>query len=174
MATSWRILPMVAALSLCVLTGCETVSSTSRYFVPLTTGTFPPLPKDAPVAILGEKPERPYDTVGELVFTSEKNWPFFVRSIEYNARRHGADAAILRNRSTTTETLMVSVPPTVDYVPFVRYVLVQKGNDGKPVYVPVTDYFPIVTPGYLGENEIEITSVDALLIRFRDSQDRRE
>jgi len=155
----------VTLLGTLILGGCASVSYTDRYYLSYTTDTPPPKPKNAPVVILPAKPDVPYRTIGRLAFESAHSWPFFVRSIEYNARRNGADAAILRDRKTRQELQLVNVPPSLEYVPVTNYVYVQNKDNSVSVY-PVINYIPVYQPGYVFENVVDITAIEAEMIVF--------
>ncbi|MEO8206318.1 MAG: hypothetical protein ABI615_09055 [Chthoniobacterales bacterium] len=152
------------------LMGCASVQSTSEYYIPNTTKVYPPKPKDAPIPILGEFPKEPYEIIGRLSFPSFRNFGFLRRSMEYNARKAGADAVVLRGVKSQVLNGAYYVPPTVEYVPVVNYY--NNNNCGKKgnrsgSYVTTYPYF---RPGYTVPYQNVMTTIDAQMILFKNSR----
>ena len=89
-----------------ILSGC-TVQGTSDYYMPVIAHTFPPKPKDAPIPILDQPPKRPYLVIGRMAFQTDNGLKFVHESLQYNARRNGADAVILRLSSRRQDMMDV-------------------------------------------------------------------
>lgn len=161
---------LAALLLVLALAGCETVRSTAQFYRPYTTDIFPPKPKDFLVPILGVKPKRQHVVLGRLVFSAGQSHSFMIRSIEYNARRVGADAAILLESKTTSEQYTYLMPGYVSYEPVPVFGPPHPfGGCGRPYcsacYTHV-GYKPFYHPGYTGVGTFVRHHIDALLIRF--------
>ena len=91
----------IARITLCLAlllfagTGCKSVSYTSQFYQPTTTQTYPPKPKSYKIPILDTPPDHPYEIIGRLSFSASHGHDFMIKAVEYNARRAGADAAIM-------------------------------------------------------------------------------
>ena len=90
-----------ATVAAAILAGCETVPSTSAYYLSYTEKVFPPKPKDAPIPILSKAPDRPYKVIGRLAFNTGRGWRFLRDSMLYNARANGADLVLLMRDGVT-------------------------------------------------------------------------
>jgi len=155
-------IPLVAILLL--LPGCASVKDTAQYYVSYTTRTFPPKPKDAPIQILGKRPAERYQVIGRLAFESPHGWKFMRRSMEYNARMNGADAVLLKDESSRTETYVQDVPPRMDWVPVSTWVGTgnRKGKNNGGYYV--TNYVPVFRPGYTQVSQVNWIAIDAEML----------
>jgi hypothetical protein len=161
---------LLLSITLLGLSGCATVESTAVYYTPYTLDQYPPKPKDAFVPILGKAPERSHETIGRLAFSSSNGMKFMRRSMEYNARMQGADAVILNNVDSDTQVFLSQVPSGWDYVPYTAYAPYQVvGKKGKVYtkYSSYTDWQPVFTPGYLSQQSVTTTAIDAEMIVFK-------
>lgn len=147
-------------LLVAVWPACTTVQSTAQYYLPYSTQTFPPKPKEAEIPILGKAPAERHTAIGRLKFETDRGWRFLRRSMEYNARVHGADAVVLKAVSERRQMEIVQVPPRVDWVPAGGYY--QKCENGR-VY-GYTNWVPIFQPGYTFPVIDAITGIDAEMI----------
>lgn len=152
-----------------VLAGCASVSSTSQFYFPVTTEVFPPKPKDAPVPILGQAPDRPYRVIGRLAFRSDLGWRFMRESMLYNARANGADAVILKSADSKAQVNFTQVPPRTDWVPVPGPVIAVNGGGKKnggcnTTYVSYPYYMPVFQPGYVRRWVQTIIGIDAEMI----------
>lgn len=123
------------------------------------------------VPILGKAPDRPHKTIGRLAFSSTLGFRFMRKSIEYNARIHGADAVILRGMDSDTQVFLTEVPPSWDYVPYTSYVpYYVEGKKGQVYtkYSSVTNWQPVFRPGYVSPESVTTTAIDAEMIVFKN------
>lgn len=157
----------LAAIAAALCVGCVSVSSTAAYYLPYTTKTYPPKPKDAVIPILGKSPDRPYTVIGRLAFRSEMGWAFMRESMLYNARANGADAVILRSSDSTRENRWTQVPPRTDWVPVPGPVVVSNCGKKNSTYYQTSTYIPVFQPGYVRRWVAEVTAIDAEMIVFR-------
>jgi hypothetical protein len=150
------------SMALCALAGCA-VSSTSQYYLPTVGETFPPKPQDFVVPILEKPPAQPHRVIGQLQFTTDRGWSFVRDSIEYNARRNGADAVILKTMDAREESGWARTPPRTTWVPVA----------GPPVrcengrYYYPTRWVPVTSPGVLVPATWEVIGFVAEMIVFR-------
>ncbi len=152
------------------LSGCASVESTSIYYVPYTVEQYPPKPKDAFIPIIGKPPDRPYKKIGRLAFSSTLGYRFMRRSIDYNARIHGADAVILKDVDSNTQVFLTEVPPRWDYIPYTSYYPAYYQNRNgrtRAEFVPYTNWQPVFRPGYISPESITTTAIDAEMIVFK-------
>lgn len=155
---------LVAAL---LLPGCASVQDTAQYYVSYTTKIYPPKPKDAPIPILGRKPTERYRVIGRLAFESPHGWKFLRKSMEYNARMNGADAVLLKDESSRTETIVQDVPARMDWEPVSTWVCTydKKGRSNGGYYV--TNYVPVYRPGYTQVSQVNWIAIDAEMLVFK-------
>lgn len=153
-----------ATVAAAILAGCETVPSTSAYYLSYTEKVFPPKPKDAPIPILSKAPDRPYKVIGRLAFNTGRGWRFLRDSMLYNARANGADAIILRDTSQRREYGVVNVPPRFNYVPVPGPAY--RTKNGRTYYCGPT-WIPDFQPGYSYPTSWTIQGIDAEMIVFR-------
>lgn len=151
----------LASLCALALSGCMSPKSTAVYYAPTTAKWYPPKPKDAVTPIFAKPPARPHSIIGKLAFETSRGWPFIEKSILYNARANGADAAVVRDMKTWRETYVTRVPPQTDWVPTTTYYY------SCGVARPVITYVPIFRPGYLREWNEDKTYFEAEMIVFR-------
>lgn len=159
-----------------LLQGCAGVSSTTDHYVAMTLEKYPPKPKEQEIPLLGKNPDCPWKLIGRFEWETYRNWRFILRSLEYNARLNGADAIVLRKKKIFHETTLTDVPPTIEMMPITRYEYVQTGpnNNRRVVMVPVETYVPIYVPGYVNENIIAWTRVEADMIVFTNSKKQKK
>lgn len=170
--TAW----IIQLICIVMLTGCETVSSTSQFYRPFTTETYPPKPKDHPIPILGAQPKRKFTVLGRLAFSAGNGYGYMIRAIEYNARKVGADAAIMLDSNSSAEQYTYTVPGYTTYQPVTTY---STGHANANYYGTggygygsaygsgtSTTYVPQYHPGYTGVGTTVRHRIDALLIRF--------
>lgn len=139
--------------------GCASVESTTQFYMPYTTKTYPPKPPETPIPILGKAPPERFTKIGRLAFETDLGWKFLRKSMIYNAQVHGADAVLLKNVSTREKLNTVQVPPRIDYYPVQNY---YRGRHGK-VYGS-TQWIPYFQPGYTQQWVDQITAIDAEMI----------
>ena len=160
---SMRILRLAGCLlALLWMGGCASVQSTAQFYIPSTTKTYPPKPKDAEIPILGKPPTEAYTEIGRLVFESDLGWKFMRKSMEYNAQVHGADAVILKNARVREQMSYINVPPRTDWVPYSTY---YRGRNGQ--IHGGTSFVPVFQPGYVQPWLDRITGIDAQMIVFK-------
>jgi len=139
--------------------GCASVESTTQFYMPYTTKTYPPKPPETPIPILGKAPPERFTKIGRLAFETDLGWKFLRKSMIYNAQVHGADAVVLKNVSTREKLNTLQVPPRIDYYPVQNY---YRGRHGK-VYGS-TQWIPYFQPGYTQQWVDQITAIDAEMI----------
>lgn len=150
------------------LVGCASVESTALYYIPSTTEIYPPKPKDDPVPVVGERPSEPHQVIGRLAFSSTRGFDFFLRSMEYNARRVGADLVYLKHSATEPLPYSYWVPPRTRFVPVGGATTVRK-KDGERVTYRYWRDIPVFEPGYVVRGVDLLTSIDAEMIVLKDS-----
>lgn len=148
----------LALVVLGFLSGCASVKSTEQYYIPYTMKTYPPKPPDAFIPIVGKPPREGYVTIGRLAFQSYNGWNFMRKSMIYNAQIHGADAVVLKDVSSNTQTAFYQVPPQFNYVPVTGTYC----KNGKSY--TYTNFIPVYQPGYLQPYTSTITAIDAEMI----------
>lgn len=169
---------ILLTLSLAVLlTGCESVSSTSQFYRPTTARIFPAKPKDYAVPIFSKPPDRPYTEIGRLSFTANAGYDFMIRSIQYNARLHGGDAAIMLHEDTEQRPYNYYVPGYTSYVPVTTYSFgtansryCGPGGPGRSTEYGTstsTTYLPAFNPGYMSVGMLTLRTIDASIIRYK-------
>jgi len=169
---------VLLALSLAIiLSGCESVSSTSQFYRPSTARIFPPKPKDYSVPIFSKPPDRPYTVIGRLSFTANASYDFMIRAIQYNSRLHGGDAAIMLHEDTEQRPYNYYVPGYTSYVPVTTYSFGTANSrycgPGGPGHrseygtSTSTTYLPAFNPGYMSVGMLTLRSIDASIIRYK-------
>ena len=169
---------VLLALSLAIiLSGCESVSSTAQFYRPSTARVFTPKPKDYSVPIFSKPPDRPYTVIGRLSFTANASYDFMIRAIQYNARLHGGDAAIMLHEDTEQRPYNYYVPGYTSYVPVTTYSFGTANSrycgPGGPGYrseygtSTSTTYLPAFNPGYMSVGMLTLRSIDASIIRYK-------
>lgn len=148
----------ILALAVLFSVGCASVKSTAQYYIPYTTKVYPPKAPKAEVPILGKAPKDQYEAIGKLAFQTTRGWSFLLKSMEYNARIHGADAVLVKNVNTRQERQYNYVPPQMDWIPQTYYY--QKGNKT----YGGTNWIPFYRPGYVSQWIEDITAIDAEMI----------
>jgi len=155
---------LVAALALCA---CSPVRETTAYFRPTTLERFEPLPRNAEIPILANVPPgTKYKVIGEFHFQSTRNWPFFVKSMAYNARRNGANAVIIRDSWAQSFRDVVVVPPQTDWVPVTTFhhTSTRGSTSARTIWVPE------FRPGYSFPVLRTLSGVQAEMVRINDGQ----
>jgi hypothetical protein len=152
------------------ISGCASVESTAIYYTAYTIDQYPPKPKDTFIPVIGNAPDRPFKKIGRLAFSSTLGYRFMRRSIDYNARIHGADAVILKEVDEQTQVYLTEVPPNWNYIPYTSYVPYTVRGYGGGCYTefaPYTNWQPIFQPGYISEESVTTTAIDAEMIVFK-------
>jgi hypothetical protein len=163
-----RLLPLIAAALL--LPGCVSVQSTAVFYTPSTNVVYPPKPKDAVIPIMSQPPSRPYAEIGRFSFQSDLGYSFMMRAVEYNARRVGADAVLIRDCRSWTIPYLYSVPPAVGWVPVGGWSGWNGGRCGGGRcggWYGGATAVPVYYPGYSGVSYDTYTGMDARMIIFR-------
>ena len=96
---SRRLLVIIALLAL----SCSCASQLDENYVPASTATYPPKPKDFRAPIIGHYPNRPYQVIGSARSVLEHDH-FIESGLQLSARRHGADAVVLAVNSQLVRT----------------------------------------------------------------------
>jgi len=158
-------------LLLCFLagiSGCASVSSTSQFYLPVTTDVYPPKSKETIIPILGKSPDRPYKVIGRLSFRSDLGWKFMRESMIYNARANGADAVILKKADAREQVNFTEVPPRTDWVAVPGPVIAVNSGGKKcgknQTYVSYPNYIPVFQPGYVRRWVQTIIGIDSEMI----------
>ena len=171
----------IILISLFCLAGCETVSSTSQFYRPLTTDVYPPKPKDYPIPILGGPPKRPFVVIGRLQFKAGHGYKYMIDAIKYNARQNGADAVVMISEDSNTQQYNYTVPGYTTTTPVTTY---SSGSAyGSANYYgsngyghatgsaygsgTSTTYVPTYHPGYTGVGSVTINSIDAAMLKYK-------
>ena len=146
-----------------LIPGCVSVKSTAVFYVPSTNAVYPPKPSSAVIPVMSSPPSRPYSEIGRLSCQSDLAYPFMMRAVEYNARRAGADAVIIKECRSWTIPYLYSVPPSLAWIPVGGgwYGGRCGGWYGGAAAVPVW------YPGYSGVSYDTFTGLDARMIVFR-------
>ena len=165
-----RIIPhLLLLVCLAGISGCASVSSTSQFYLPVTTDVYPPKPRDSPIPILGKAPDRRYKVIGRLSFRSDLGWKFMRDSMTYNARANGADAVILKKAESKDQVNFTEVPPRTDWIAVPGPVVAVNNGGGKnhcknQTYVTYPNYIPVYRPGYVSRWVQTIIWIDAEMI----------
>ncbi len=101
-STSGLIFGTVLATVL-VFSGCS-IQRTSRHYFPLVAHTYPAKPSTVQVPILDKPPKQHYLPIGKMNFETDNGMGFIYQSMQYNARKHGADAVILQTKPKPTDS----------------------------------------------------------------------
>jgi len=170
-----RLLPLLFFAT--VVSGCQSVSSTTQFYRPTTAQVYPSKTKDYEVPIFAKPPDRPYTVIGRLRFTANSNYNFMIRAIQYNTRIHGGDAAIMLHEDTEQRPYNYYVPGYTSYFPVTTYsagVANTKycgpGNPGSRSEYGTstsTTYIPVFNPGYMSVGMLTLHSIDASIIRYK-------
>lgn len=131
-------------LGLAALAGCAGVSETAKFYLPLDEVVRDPKPKEAEIPILGRPPQRPHKMIGRLAFSTDRDWDFIRSSILYNARRSGADFAVVSQVQSSQQWRWAQTPPQTDWIPVPGPVVQNKR--GQWVYTGV-QWVPVYRPG---------------------------
>lgn len=166
---SISVLLRISFLFLCLFaSGC--VSSTRHLYIATTPDIYPPKDKKQQIPLLGKKPEIAFRPIGKFQWETTHGWGFIRKALEYNARIQGADAVILRERTSRTEKTYTEIPPHFDMVPYTQYVSVPNSNKNQKnqnqQVVAVTTYIPLFVPGRTQTNIYQWIYVDAEMIVF--------
>lgn len=157
-----RLLLIPALVALCLLPGCVSVKSTAVFYTPSTNVVYPPKPKDAVIPVMNQPPSRPYAEIGRFSFQSDLGYPFMMRAIQYNARRVGADAVLIKDSRSWTIPYLYSVPPTLGWIPVGGWY-----GGGCGGWYGGAAAVPVWYPGYSGVSYDTFTGIDARMIIFR-------
>jgi len=161
---------MVIAACLAVLSfaGCASLSEADPFFVATTPEIYPPKDSREHIPLISENPAGKFKVIGTMDWEAPRRWNFVRRALERTARKHGADAIILRQKENFRETNLVDMPPTMRWVPVTRIVYVSSGpkNNRTTRAVPVTNFYPVFQPGFVAENVQDWTGVHADFIVF--------
>lgn len=163
---------LLGALAGCLLGGCASLSEADAFYVATTPELFAPKPKGEPVNLLLEKPGEDFKVIGTMDWETPRRWGFVRRALERTARKHGADAVILRQKNNFRETTLVDIPPEMRWIPRTRIIYIKSGSRENRTTraVPVTDFFPVWQPGYVAENVQDWTAVRAEFIVFEGTK----
>ena len=157
------LIPILTLLCALLLQACVSVKSTAVYYTPSTSVVYPPKPDQAVIPIMNQPPSRPYAEIGRFSFQTGFGYPFLMRAVEYNARRAGADAVLIREIKSWTIPRPYSVPPTMGWIPVGGWY----GGGCGAGYAGGVQAVPVIYPGYSGVNYDSYTGVDARMIIFR-------
>ena len=87
------------------LAGCRSLEYSTRYYTVLTASPLPPKPEGTIIPVIqGEFTRRAYKVIGEMEFESGSSDKHIMNAIQYNGRRNGADAIILKEWTVEKET----------------------------------------------------------------------
>ena len=131
------------------------MSETAKFYLPYNETVRPPIAKGTTIPILGREPSRPHEMIGRLAFATNLGWDFIRASIEYNARKQGADFAVLRNTQANRRWGWAQTPPSTDWIPVPGPIVTDK--KGRVVSYGV-QWVPIFRPGYFYPAEVTTTS----------------
>lgn len=164
------LLRIVALLFLPLLhSGCLT--ATEKFYRPYTTRTYAPKSKDAPIPIFGKRPDRPYEAIGRLSFSKGGDYDFMIEAIEHNARRVGADAAIMLQSKSQPFQYSYNVPGYTTSQPVTTnlygYSTGALGYTSRRYAGSATSYVPVAHQGYTAVQTVIRHSVDAEMIVFK-------
>lgn len=157
-----------------LLVGCRSYTWTERYYRPHTAQQFPPVPANVPIPILDKSPSEPHTTVGRLSFTAHCGADYMLKAVEHNARRVGADAAVITSLDGRERPWELWVPPRTVYQPLTYVEEVQTTRRGhkkkeeceRTTYTR-TAWVPEWQPGHVQYGVDVVHSVDAYMIRFK-------
>lgn len=175
-ASIFAVFPLIISLN-----SCTTVSSTADFYRPLTSEVYPPKPKDYTILVLGAPPQRPYTVIGRLSFESGHGNKYMMDAIRYNARKNGADAAIMVDEAIRTEKYNYTVPGYTTTTPVTTHSSGSAygsanyfgsgayGHASSSVHSSATSttYIPQYHPGHTGVKSVTIQGIDVLLIRYK-------
>lgn len=169
-----RPIALLALLATALLTGCQSYTWTERYYRPYTVQQFPPVPEKVPIPLLDRNPREPFTTLGRLTFTAHGTADYMLKAVEHNARKVGADAAVVKSLDRTEHPWERWVPPQTHYHPVTYYQEVRTTHGKKHKDDPcerttysTTTWVPEFEPGRM-EYGVDVShSIDAYLIRFK-------
>jgi hypothetical protein len=167
--TGIRPVPSIAScLAVLFFAGCASLSEADPFFIAATPEIYPPKDSREHIPLIADNPEGKFKVIGTMDWESPRRWNFVRRALERTARKHGADAIILREKKSFRETNLVDMPPTMRWVPVTRIVYVSSGpkNNRTTRAVPVTNFYPVFQPGFIAENVQDWTGVHAEFIVF--------
>jgi len=160
-------------LSAVWLAGCASLADTAIFYTPVSQRYYPPLPKDAPVPVMGEPPPWPHEVIGRFVAQSDRGYRYLYRGLLYNARLQGADAVVVRRVGFDVRQTYNEIPARWISVPQSNVWYQQvKDKKGKWVTVPqvYTTYVPVWQPPRTVVNERAWTEIEADMIVRRGRQ----
>jgi hypothetical protein len=168
---------LLALVFATVVSGCQSVSSTTQFYRPVTAQVYPSKPKNYDAPIFAKAPDRPYRVIGRLRFTANSGYNFMIRAIQYNTRIHGGDAAIMLHEDTEQRPYNYYVPGYTSYYPVTTYsagVANTKycgpgspGSRSEYGTSTSTTYIPVFNPGYMSVGMLTLHSIDASIIRYK-------
>jgi hypothetical protein len=153
------LLPLAIAL---LLQGCASVKSTEMFYTPKTNVFYAPKGKDFIIPVMNEKPGRPYAEIGRFAFQTDLGYPFLYKALEYNARRVGADAILVKESRSWSIPYWYTVPPSLGWVPVGGWY-----GGGCGGWYGGAAAVPVYYPGYSGVNYRNFTGIDARMIVFK-------
>ncbi len=144
------------------------------YYTATSLERLSPKPETESIPFLDKVPKGSR-VLGVFQFSTERGRDFAMRSIEYNARRVGADAVWVRGHGEGHVPQTHHVPAHWEARPFTRFEYRQHsvpGGPGKPDRiivdaVPVTGYRHEFVPEQRWTNIIHYSNVDALMLKLR-------
>lgn len=162
------LIPLAGSITALLFSGCASLSEADAFFVATTPEIYPPKNAREFVPLISEEPKENFKVIGTMVWEAPRGWNFMRRALERTARKHGADAIILRHKDSFRETNLVDMPPSMRWVPVTRIIYVSSGpkNNRTTRAVPVTDFYPVFQPGFVAENIQNWTGVNADFIVF--------
>jgi hypothetical protein len=159
----------LSALAALLLTGC--VSATEKFYRPYTTRTFAPKPEKHPIPIFGKPPDRPYEAIGRFTFSKGGDYDFMIEAIEHNARKVGADAAIMLASRSQPFQFAYNVPGYTTTQPVTTnlygYSTGALGYTSRRYAGTATSYVPVTHQGYTAVKTGIRHSVDAEMIVYK-------
>ena len=155
------------ALLCALLAGCSGLRETEVYYTPVTERRFPPMPRDAAVAVLAAAPSWKHEVIGRFEIVSDRGYPFLYRALLHNARLHGADAVVLRRLAFDVRRNETHIPPRWENVPQTRvWYEHRRDAQGREVVVPryYTSFVPVFRPGEVIISDVQWTDLAADMI----------
>lgn len=111
----WSVL---SATIMLFVVGCSSVKSTENFYKSTTSIKYPEKPDDAIIWYvdnLNSIANRKYIIIGTLGYEASEGWDYIEKSIQYNGRKNGADAFIVRNSDSKTQSYQYYVPGYTEY-----------------------------------------------------------
>ncbi len=145
-----------------VLAGAGCVSGTSRYYMPLVAERFSPKSDRVRIPILEQPPTRSFLVIGKFAFESTDDLNFIYKSLQYNARKNGADAIIVQSLTSRRVQWIETVGPWVGTSRDLDWATQCDGSWG-------LDWVdrPVFHPGYTVPREETRRAVQAEMIVFK-------